>query len=75
MTDKPYRTKSGRTLTDADIETLADEVTQAPYEPASVRKRGRPTRGDGPAENSCLFDPTPPSAPLSTNVRPRTTQR
>ena len=50
MTDKPYRTKSGRTLTDADIETLADEVTQTPYEPPSVRKRGRPTLGDGPAD-------------------------
>ncbi|MEZ5218895.1 MAG: hypothetical protein R2715_20465 [Ilumatobacteraceae bacterium] len=27
MTDKTYRAKSGRTLTDAEIETLADEVS------------------------------------------------
>ena len=50
MTDKPYRTKTGRTLTDQDIEKLSDEVAKAPYEPVTVRKRGRPTLGDGPAE-------------------------
>jgi hypothetical protein len=50
MTGKPHRTKSGRTLTDHDIDSLADEVAQTAYDPGKVRKRGRPTLGDGPAE-------------------------
>ena len=50
MIDKTYRTKTGRTLTDRDIEKLADEVARTQYEPAALRKRGRPTLGDGPSE-------------------------
>ena len=50
MTDKTSRTKTGRTLTDRDIEKLSDEVTRTPYEPAALRKRGRPALGDGPSE-------------------------
>ena len=50
MTDKHYRTKSGRTLTHAEIETLADEVARPSYEPTRAAKRGRPLLGDGPAE-------------------------
>jgi hypothetical protein len=50
VTGKPYRTKSGRRLTDAEIETLADEVARPSYEPPGVAKRGRPLLGDGPSE-------------------------
>ena len=50
MTDKTYRTQTGRTLTGRDIEKLSDEVARTPYESTAVRKRGRPTLGDGPAE-------------------------
>jgi hypothetical protein len=47
---KTYRTKTGRTLTDRDIEKLADEVARTDYEPTALRKRGRPALGDGPSE-------------------------
>lgn len=52
MTDKTYRTKSGKTLTDAEIETLADEVSVTEYDTESlkVRRRGRPLLGSAPAE-------------------------
>ena len=50
MTESTYRTKSGRTLTDADIERLSDEVAHPDFAPKTVRPRGRPPLGDGPAE-------------------------
>ena len=50
MTDSTYHTKSGRTLTGADIERLSDEVAHPEYAPKAVRRRGRPAIGDGPAE-------------------------
>ena len=50
MTEEAYRTKTGRALTDQDIDKLADEVAQTPYDPTTLRKRGRPALGDGPAE-------------------------
>jgi Ribbon-helix-helix protein, copG family len=53
MTDKHerYTTRSGRVLSDDDIEALADEAERAPdLEALKRRKRGRPLLGSGPAE-------------------------
>ena len=52
MTDKIYRTKSGKTLTDADIDAIADEVATTDYdtEVLKARRRGRPLLGSAPAE-------------------------
>ena len=53
MTDKhePYTTRSGRVLSDDDIEALADEAERDPdLEALKSRKRGRPLLGSGPAE-------------------------
>ena len=53
MTDPTTRrTRSGRTLTDEDIETLATEVSEKDYDVGvlTMRRRGRPPRGSGPAE-------------------------
>jgi hypothetical protein len=48
---KPYRTKTGKVLTDADIEALADEVEQdIDVGTLKTRRRGRPMIGDAPAE-------------------------
>ena len=52
MTDKTYITKSGKTLTDADIEQLADEAATTDYDVEALksRRRGRPLIGSAPAE-------------------------
>jgi Ribbon-helix-helix protein, copG family len=52
MTEKTYRTKSGKALTDADIETLAAEVSVTEYDVGALkaRRRGRPLLGSAPAE-------------------------
>lgn len=52
MTDKTYTTKSGKTLTDADIEQLADGAAHADYDIDALkqRRRGRPLIGSAPAE-------------------------
>jgi hypothetical protein len=52
MTDKTYRTKSGKTLTEADLDVLADEVTITDYDTETLkgRRRGRPLLGSAPAE-------------------------
>jgi len=52
MTDKTYRTKSGKSLTDADIEAIADEVSGIDYDTDALksRRRGRPLLGSAPAE-------------------------
>jgi Ribbon-helix-helix protein, copG family len=48
---KPYTTRSGRVLTEDDIEALADDVARdADVEGLKARRRGRPTLGSGPAE-------------------------
>jgi hypothetical protein len=49
-----YRTRSGRTLTDEDLETLATEVADKDYDVdvLKTRRRGRPPMGSGPA-TSC----------------------
>lgn len=53
MTDpKTYHTRSGRTLDDREIETLAREVEGAEYDVETIKKRrrGRPSMGSGPAD-------------------------
>lgn len=51
MSDEPrtYRTKTGRILTEADVEALADEAEQGYDVEHLVRKPGRPRIGSGPA--------------------------
>lgn len=53
MTDpKTHRTKSGRTLSNEDIDALATEVEETDYdvEALKTRRRGRPPMGSGPAD-------------------------
>ena len=52
MTDQPHRTKSGKTLTDADLDALAAEVAADTYDVGELkrRRRGRPLLGSAPAE-------------------------
>jgi hypothetical protein len=53
MTDqKQHRTRSGRALTDEDIDGIAREVEETDYdiEALKTRRRGRPPMGAGPAE-------------------------
>ena len=55
------RTSAGRSITDADIEALADEAERG-YHPSELiarrGKRGRPTLGGGPSTvESVRFDP------------------
>ena len=47
-----HRTKTGRTLTDGDLDAIADEVESDSYdvEELRARRRGRPSMGSGPAE-------------------------
>ncbi|MFN3215866.1 MAG: ribbon-helix-helix protein, CopG family [Acidimicrobiales bacterium] len=47
-----HKTKTGRTLTDADIDALAQEVETTDYDVQELetRRRGRPTMGSGPAD-------------------------
>jgi ribbon-helix-helix CopG family protein len=48
---KPYTTKTGRNLSDADIEALADEAERGyDVEELKQRRRGRPLLGSAPAE-------------------------
>ena len=48
----PHRTRSGRTLTDEEIDALATEVAEFDYdvEALKTRRRGRPPMGSGPAD-------------------------
>ena len=48
---KTYRTKTGKVLSDADVEALADEV-EADFEVDALktRRRGRPSMGSAAAE-------------------------
>ena len=49
--ERVYRTKGGRTLTQADIDRMADEVAQPDYEiGVLVRRPGRPSIGASAAE-------------------------
>jgi hypothetical protein len=49
---KEYPTRSGRTLSDADIDAIAREVEETDYdvEALKTRRRGRPPMGSGPAD-------------------------
>jgi hypothetical protein len=51
---KTYTTRTGKVLTDADIEAIADEVEQGDYDVEVLmsrrRPRGRPMIGDAPSE-------------------------
>ncbi len=46
------RTRTGRILTDADLDTIADEVEMTGYDIKELRtrRRGRPAMGSGPAD-------------------------
>jgi Ribbon-helix-helix protein, copG family len=47
----PYATKTGRVLTDVDIEAIADEVGgHVDVETLKPRRRGRPPLKTGPAD-------------------------
>jgi hypothetical protein len=53
MTDpKTHRTRSGRILTDDEIDAIATEVEETDYdvEALETRRRGRPPMGSGPAD-------------------------
>ena len=47
-----HKTKTGRTLTNSDIDALADEVEATDYDvdELKTRRRGRPAMGSGPAD-------------------------
>jgi hypothetical protein len=48
---KPYVTKTGRVLTDADIDAIADEVAgDIDVDALKPRRRGRPPLAGGPAD-------------------------
>jgi hypothetical protein len=48
---KTYRTKTGKVLTDTDIEALADEAERGfDVDVLMKRRRGRPMLGSAPAE-------------------------
>jgi hypothetical protein len=50
MSERTYKTKTGKVLTDSDIEALADEAERG-YDIEDLRRRpGRPSLGDGPSE-------------------------
>ena len=52
MADKTYRTRTGRTFNEADLDQVAGEVETAIYDVEALkeRRRGRPAIGSGPAE-------------------------
>lgn len=47
-----HRTRSGRALTDEEIEALSTEVVETDFDPEvlKTRRRGRPSMGSGPAD-------------------------
>jgi hypothetical protein len=49
---KTHRTRSGRTLTDEEIDAIATEVAETEYdvEILKTRRPGRPSMGSGPAD-------------------------
>jgi len=52
MDDKTYTTASGKVLTEADLDAIADEVEHAEFDVEILmrRHRGRPAMGSAPAE-------------------------
>lgn len=51
MTEKTYKTRTGRVLTDADVDAMAEDAERG-YDPAvlKTRRRGRPMLGSAPLE-------------------------
>lgn len=48
---KPYKTKTGKVLTDVDIEAMADAAERGyDVDGLKARRRGRPMLGSAPAE-------------------------
>lgn len=49
---KAYKTKTGRVLTDAEIDNMAVEVATTNYDVTELaaKRRGRPAMGSGPAD-------------------------
>lgn len=49
---KSYKTKSGRVLSDEDLDALSVDIETAAYdvEELKTRRRGRPAMGSSPAE-------------------------
>jgi hypothetical protein len=48
---KPYQTRAGKVLSDADIEAMADEAERGyDVETLKARRRGRPMLGTAPAD-------------------------
>ena len=49
---KTHRTRTGRSLTDEEIEALSTEVAETDYDVEALerRRRGRPSMGSGPAD-------------------------
>jgi len=49
---KTSRTKTGRVLSDADVEAISEKVETDDYdvEELKARRRGRPAMGSGPAD-------------------------
>ena len=49
---KEHKTRTGRTLTDKDVDAIASEVEETDYdvEALKTRRRGRPSMGSGPAD-------------------------
>jgi len=49
--EKTYRTKTDKVVTDADIDTMADEAENGyDVDTLKARRRGRPLLGSAPAE-------------------------
>ncbi len=49
-TQKQHTTAAGRTLSDDEIDAIADDVATHQYDVDEIRRRGRPTLGTGPAQ-------------------------
>lgn len=49
---KAHRTRTGRTLTEEEIDALSTEVAETDYDVETLksRRRGRPSMGSGPAD-------------------------
>lgn len=52
MTEKTYETFSGKVLTEADLDAMAEDVEHTDYdvEELKTRRVGRPPMGSGPAD-------------------------
>lgn len=47
---KTHRTRSGRTLTDEEIDAFSAEVAQTDYDVEALKTRSRPSMGSGSAD-------------------------